>query len=104
MNFFAYDERLGINLPNLEQDWDDYTDQQQNDIIYQWEQIRGSIPTRITAIEQVINMQQARLNIEEDFVMSCKLNSEIAELASIINDLQIWYRTGQDVSANRQHG
>jgi hypothetical protein len=104
MNFFVYDERLGINIPIIEQDWDDFSEEQQSEIIYHWEQIRGSIPTRIIAIEQAINVHQARLNIEENFVVSCKLNSEIAELASVINDLQIWYRTGQDVSANRQHG
>lgn len=104
MNFFVFDERLGINLPCLEQEWDDYTEEQQRTIVFQWEQIRGSIPTRIFEIEHVINVKQASLNTEENFLLSCSLNSEIAELASVINDLQIWYRVGQDVTTNRQHG
>ncbi|MEY4480481.1 MAG: hypothetical protein RLZZ267_1159 [Bacillota bacterium] len=104
MNFFIYDERLGINLPDLDQDWDDYSIEQQRAIVFQWERIRGSIPTRIFEIEQVINVKQACLNTEENFLLSCRLNSEIAELASVINDLQIWYRVGQDVTPNRQHG
>lgn len=104
MDFFMYDERLGINIPFLEHDWDDYTEEQQRLIVFHWERIRGSIPSRIFEIEQLINVKQACLNIEENFLVSCSLNSEIAELASVINDLQIWYRVGQDVTTNRQHG
>ncbi|OQP01541.1 hypothetical protein B1689_04345, partial [Geobacillus sp. 44C] len=39
-----------------------------------------------------------QLSDENDFERSCRLNSEIAELASIINDLWIWYRMNQTVS------
>jgi hypothetical protein len=104
MSFFEFDQRLGIRLPNLALDWDAYDGAQQEAIIYEWEQIRGGIPSRIFAVEEIINKKQALLNSEESFVKSCILNSEIAELASVINDLQIWYRVGQDLTVERIHG
>ncbi len=70
----------------------------QHDILFQWEQVRGAIPDRIFELEDKINQKQAQLSNESDFPRSCELNSEIAELASIINDLWIWYRTNQSVS------
>ncbi len=95
---FTYDGRLGIKLPFFEKDWDEYTFSTQTEILLQWEKIRGSIPDRIADLEVLINKKQAALNNEENFQKSCELNSEIAELASIINDLWIWYRTNQNVS------
>ncbi len=53
------------------------------------------IPDRIKELEHYINAKQHHLNNEEDFEISCKLNSEIADLASIINDLWLWYRLTQ---------
>jgi hypothetical protein len=103
MSFFIFDSRLGIQLPNLTSDWESYAENEQLKIVYEWEQIRGSIPTRIFELEHVINTKQAELFNEDNFEKSCVLNSEIAEFASIINDLQIWYRVGQDVYGDRQH-
>ena len=37
------------------------------------------------------------------FIRSCELNSEIGELASIINDLWIWDRTNEEIS-KKVHG
>lgn len=95
---FIYDERLGIKLPDFDKDWDEYTFSTQTEILLQWEKIRGSIPDRIADLEVLINKKQAALNNEENFQKSCELNSEISELASIINDLWIWYRTNQNIS------
>ncbi|WP_420768823.1 hypothetical protein ACNR9V_04610 [Parageobacillus thermoglucosidasius] len=96
--YFIYDQRLGILLPKLEKDWGDYSDAEQQAILLRWEAIRGTIPDRIAELEKIINEKQDQLNDENDFERSCQLNSEIAELASVINDLWIWYRMNQTVS------
>jgi hypothetical protein len=91
--YFLFDNRLGIHIPDLDLDLEYFKMDTQQDILFQWEQIRGSIPDRIADLEQTINMKQAQLENETDFPRSCRLNKEIAELASVINDLWIWYRT-----------
>lgn len=101
---FVYDERLGIPLPQLDGDWDQYDVGTREQILLQWEQVRGQIPDRIVRLEQQINRKQRMLYEEEDFDASCRLNSEIAELASVINDLWIWYRTQQDASPASSRG
>ncbi|CAH0117599.1 hypothetical protein PAE9249_00059 [Paenibacillus sp. CECT 9249] len=96
---FQTDERLGIPLPVLHMEWEQYSEKERSDIIYKWEVIRGRIPNRVAQLERIINEKQALLYEEEDFPTSCRLNSEIAELASCINDLHLWYRVNQDVAA-----
>ena len=96
---FAFDQRLGILLPDLRGEWEQFSEETQQQILLYWEQIRGSIPDRISELEQIINRKQAELSDESDFPRSCKLNSDIADLASIINDLWIWYRANQTISA-----
>jgi hypothetical protein len=98
-NMFLYNKRLGISIPVLAHSWNEYTPALQEEILIQWEEIRGLIPDRIAEIERKINNKQAALEEEDNFQKSCQLNEEIAELASIINDLWIWYRTDQDISA-----
>lgn len=100
--YFLYNDRLGIPVPVLNYDWDAYSIQTQEEILHHWENIRGNIPDRITDIEKIINQKQAQLSEEADFAISCRLNTEIADLASIINDLWLWYRTNQDIS-NKIH-
>jgi hypothetical protein len=97
--YFQFNARLGISIPSLQTDWADFPEETQHDILLYWENIRGSIPDRITDLERMINSKQAELNNESDFKRSCLLNSEIADLASVINDLWLWYRTQQDVTA-----
>ncbi|MFP7299502.1 hypothetical protein [Neobacillus niacini] len=96
--YFSFDHRLGISVPNIDMEWALYSDETQQAILFHWEKIRGSIPDRIAELENIINYKQAQLSNENDFKVSCKLNSEIAELASIINDLWLWYRANQTVS------
>jgi hypothetical protein len=93
---FAYDQRLGIRLPVLSCDWDEYSADERCDILLEWEEIRAKIPDRILQLETIINEKQEQLFEEEDFARSCELNSGIAELASVINDLHIWFRVQQD--------
>jgi hypothetical protein len=101
--YFSFDARLGILLPDVDKDWEGFNQKDQQSILLQWEQVRGSIPDRIAELENVINKKQAMLSDESDFPRSCELNTEIAELASIINDLWIWYRTNQTVSTHKVH-
>ncbi len=102
-NLFVYNERLGIALPTLLKEWDEYEKHIQEQILLHWESIRGSIPDRIKALEVIINRKQAELSVENDFDRSCQLNFEIAELASIINDLWLWYRINQNMSEEKKH-
>lgn len=101
--FFQMDDRLGIQLPFLDKDWHEYGLTEQEGIVAEWEIIRGHIPDRIKELEVSINSRQAQLDVEENFERSCELNSEISELASIINDLWIWYRTNQNVIEEKMH-
>ncbi|MFX3625391.1 MAG: radical SAM protein [Ectobacillus sp.] len=101
--YFKFDGRLGIEVPYLKQDWEDIPSAEQHGILLKWEEIRGKIPDRIKSLEALINEKQHQLNHEGNFHVSCILNSEIAELASIINDLWIWYRINQDISAEKAH-
>jgi len=98
--FFSFDKRLGISIPSLQMSWEFYNDIQQQMILLKWEQIRGNIPDRIKQLEECINEKQEKLNNEDDFERSCLLNNEIAELASTINDLWLYYRTQQHLSDN----
>ncbi len=102
-DYFTYDQRLKIKVPQLTKSWTAYNLQIQNKILTEWETIRGSIPDRIGELEAEINNKQEALNIEEDFNRSCELNHEISELASIINDLWIWFRTTQHISNAKIH-
>lgn len=97
-DYFSHNERLGISLPSFDREWDQYPEFIQQTILFQWEKIRGRIPDRIANLEELINTKQAQLSDEGNFIRSCELNSEISELASIINDLWLWYRTNQDIS------
>lgn len=97
---FLYDARLGIEVPHLSEDWHAYSVADRTAIINRWEHIRGAIPDKIKALEGEINKKQARLNEEDNFTKSCELNTEIAELASRINDLHLWFRVNQHVEAS----
>jgi hypothetical protein len=102
-HYFLLDERLGIEIPHLEKDWEDIDYETQHAILLKWESIRGHIPDRIKELEATINQKQQQLDNEGNFQTSCILNSQIAELASIINDLWLWYRTDQNVSSDKVH-
>lgn len=97
---FLYDERLGIDVPHLSNEWHVYSVAERIAIVSKWEHIRGSIPDKIKALEGEINTKQARLNDEDNFAASCELNAQIAELASRINDLHLWFRVNQHVEAS----
>ncbi|MEC2132538.1 hypothetical protein P9761_10465 [Brevibacillus centrosporus] len=95
-NHFILDERLGIRLPALDMEWESYSTEERADILLEWEEIRATIPDQIIRIETVIIEKTKQMSEEENFIRSCELNSEIHELASVINDLNIWFRVQQD--------
>jgi hypothetical protein len=101
--YFSFDDRLGISVPDLTMELAEYSIETQQEILLYWEQIRGSIPDRISDLEIQINQKQALLSNESNFPRSCKLNTEIAELASIINDLWLWYRANEVLSTKAHH-
>src|SRR4051794_380667 len=96
--YFFHNNRLGIDLPAEDLEWDLLSEKMKASILLHWESIRGAIPDRIAYLEKLINKKQDQLSDESDFKISCQLNSEIAELASIINDLWLWFRTNQVIS------
>ncbi|MGJ7912828.1 hypothetical protein [Neobacillus sp. LXY-1] len=100
---FSFDHRLGIYIPDIIHEWEQFSKDIQEGILFHWEKIRGSIPDRISELEAEINHKQAELSDENDFPRSCQLNTEISELASIINDLWLWYRANQQISAKAHH-
>jgi hypothetical protein len=98
--YFHYNDRLGIQIPVIN-NWESLSDEVQQSILLYWEKSRGSIPDRIIDLEKQINCKQEKLEKENNFELSCQLNNEIAELASIINDLWLWFRTHQDLTEKR---
>lgn len=92
MYLFQYDHRLQITIPIVEDSWENLSIADQEEILFKWEQIKSSIPDRIAELEQMICHKQEKLSEEANFNHSCLLNTQIAELASIINDLWLWYR------------
>jgi hypothetical protein len=102
-SFFQFDERLGIELPVLEREWEQYSSKERSELLFYWEQVRGTIPDRIMKLEAKIIIKQNQLNQEDDFPTSCLLNSEIAYLASIINDLHLWFRVNQELESKNHH-
>lgn len=96
---FRYDSRLGIPLPVLSCRWEELEPIVQERILLEWEEIRGIIPDKVKELEQRIEAVHAELSEEEDFERSCALNLKMAELASVINDLWIYFRTTPILSA-----
>lgn len=73
-----------------------YSSEEQEVILLEWERIRGTIPDRIGELDVEIERLQDELAGEDNFDRSCKINHEISERASEINDLWLWYRTNPE--------
>jgi hypothetical protein len=100
---FVHSERLGIPTPDLQQEWDEFSSDEQSEIIYYWETIRGRIPDRIFALEREIVALQDQLDNEEHFEKVCALTWDVADRASRINDLHLLFRLNQDVAVKAHH-
>lgn len=103
MDVFVYDSRLGIQVPEFNTPFEELPLLERSRIIETWEDIRGTIPTRVMELEKIIVNKLYELGEENNFDHSCRINSDIAELASIINDLHIWYRVSADVTEGKRH-
>ncbi|MEK0314477.1 hypothetical protein VQ071_11510 [Cohnella sp. 56] len=103
---FVWNERLGIEVPSFDKPWYGMTAEERASVVARWEFVRGRIPDAILAREAQIRRMLDELFEEEDFGRCCSLNREIAEAASVIHDLQIWYRTQQDLEEEdiKRHG
>jgi hypothetical protein len=99
-NQFQFSERHGISIPSLAEDWDKLSIAKQTAVLERWEMIRGNIPDYIMRLENTIRIRQQQLFEEDDFEQSCLINGDIADLASRINDLNIWFRTQQDLDGD----
>ncbi|WP_372663917.1 hypothetical protein [Cohnella sp.] len=101
---FEYSERHGILIPSLTNDWDELNLDHQTAVLAKWEMIRGNIPEHVMRFEAAIRIKTQLLFNEDDFLESCRINDDIADLASRINDLHIWFRTQQDLDRDtKQH-
>lgn len=89
---FVLDKRMGIKLPKLNKDWEEFTHEDQVEIIRTWESERAKIPERIKEIEEeIMEKQDSMFDISfEDYI---KLHTDIVDLSSALNDLYIWFRT-----------
>ncbi|WP_433751293.1 hypothetical protein [Falsibacillus pallidus] len=92
MDYLVFDKRLGISVPGEYVDFDSISEKELEDFWLKWEKIRGTIPDRIQELDRMMEKLQTELSFEEDFEESCRLNAQIAELASIVNDLWLLYR------------
>ncbi|MBP2001303.1 hypothetical protein J2Z69_002346 [Paenibacillus shirakamiensis] len=103
MSVFVYNDRLGIEVPEFDIPFEQFPLQERLHIIEVWESIRGNIPSKIMDLEREIVIRLYDLGEEDNFEASCQINTDIAELASIINDLLIWYRVSADVTDEKRH-
>ncbi|GBG12263.1 hypothetical protein B1748_07290 [Paenibacillus sp. MY03] len=101
MDIFQWNDRLRLHIPTLAKDWEQYSLEERTAIIARWELIRGTIPDRVMEFEAGIIRMQAEMDEEDNFERCCELTYAIADLASRINDLHIWYRNDQDVESRR---
>jgi hypothetical protein len=100
---FKYNERLEINTPYMYVDWEQLTQEEQYQVIYRWEKVRSQIPDRIKYLEKMIQERELKLQIEDDFQSFCQLSKEISDLASRVIDLNLWFRTQEESTADKVH-
>ncbi|KEO83921.1 hypothetical protein [Tumebacillus flagellatus] len=101
---FQFDERLGIQIPVQHHDWDEYTREEQEDVIHRWEAIRSRIPDRIKALEEIIEDRQLKISVEEDWDVVIALYEDVFTIASVINDLNNWMRLEPSTTYVEGHG
>lgn len=100
---FKFDRRLGIPIPTEALAFEQLSERERAEVLTYWEQIRGSIPDRILQLETEINQLQERLANSDVFSESCRINSEVADRASTINDLNLWFRVDESAHESRHH-
>jgi hypothetical protein len=95
---FVYDQRLGIELPQQDREWWEYSLQAQAEMIERWEAIKARIPDRIKELEKQIDEKHHEISREDDWERVCQLYEEYFAIASVINDLNIWAKVEPGLS------
>jgi len=93
---FHFDERLRIDIPNLQREWHEYSLAERIHILELWEPMRGRIPGVVAEFEAEIDSRNQSLQHEENWEQTVAWMNEISDYASRINDLNILYRTQPD--------
>jgi hypothetical protein len=96
---FLYNKRLGIELPVFHTPWEDLETEEQQKLLYKWEQVRAQIPDQVKYFEALIKERELKLQIEDDNETFCRLSMEIADYASRVIDLNLWFRTQEEVTS-----
>ncbi|ADU30326.1 hypothetical protein [Evansella cellulosilytica] len=102
LNVFRIDSRLGISIPKLGKPWTDYSLKEQSQILSIWEKERAIIPEKIKEIEKIVTVKTKELLEENDVDKMNELNHVIMNYASIINDLNIWFRIEPQLTEERE--
>ncbi|QPC47225.1 hypothetical protein [Mangrovibacillus cuniculi] len=90
--YFVYDQRLDLHVPLKTIPWEKLSNDETKAIEVFWETERGKIPTKIKSLDQKMERIQEYLSKEESFKKACEWNDALSNLASIVNDLWLWYR------------
>lgn len=100
---FEYNERLGIEIPIFNTKWEHFSQEEQHQIIYRWENVRAQIPDRIKELEKMIQKRELQLQVEDNFPSFCQLSREISDFASRVIDLNLLFRTQQEATMGKAH-
>lgn len=98
----CYDKRLGLNLPNLECEYEDMPKKVQAEFELACQKIASQIPERIKLLEAQYMERYFRLQEVVDLEGFDRLLEEMNDLSSRICDLNLLYRTieGEYLGAN----
>lgn len=100
---FQYNDRLKIELPTFYVEWEELSTKEQYEVIRRWEQTRAQIPDLIKEFERMVQERELQLQIEDDNPTFIQLSKEITDYASRIIDLNLWFRTDEEVASSKIH-
>lgn len=90
--YFVFDQRLDLFVPIKNIPWQALSYDETKAVEVYWETERGKIPTKIKELDRRMEQLQECLSREESFEKACEWNDSLSSLASIVNDLWLWYR------------
>ncbi|RIV28603.1 hypothetical protein D2Q93_02295 [Alicyclobacillaceae bacterium I2511] len=97
---FRHDQRLGIELPDLTTPYDELSHTQQEELIAYWEGVKAHIPDQIMKFERDIEGLLQVVHHEEDWDIIAAHFADISDLASRINELNMWRRVDPSLTAS----
>ncbi|MDQ0188654.1 hypothetical protein JI721_13330 [Alicyclobacillus cycloheptanicus] len=100
---FHFDERLGIELPDLSVPFEALPPDEQEQVLVRWEKIRARIPDQIMAFERVIQGILDQIQQEEDWDVIVNHFHQISDYASRIHELNTWQRVDQTLTNTSTH-